>query len=86
MPRRRMALITSEQMKAARGLLRWEQRDLAGKSGVSLTSIKRLEKHPGHLSAHNATIVAIVEAFATGGVEFIFGEQPGVRLKTRKAS
>ncbi len=81
-----MALITSEQMKAARGLLRWEQRDLAEKSGVSLTSIKRLEKHPGNLSAHNATIVAIVGAFDAAGVEFMFGDQPGVRLKTRKAS
>lgn len=74
-------MITSEQMKAARGLLRWEQRDLAERSGVSLTSIKRLEKHPGTPAAHNSTIVAIAKAFEAGGVEFIFGDQPGVRRK-----
>jgi len=79
-------VITSEQVRAARGLLRWEQRDLAEKSGVSIASIKRLERAPGQVMAHSATIVAVVEAFNAGGVEFMFGDQPGVRLKTSKAS
>jgi len=39
--------LTSEQVRAARMLLRWDQRDLAEKSGVSLPSIKRLEGRPG---------------------------------------
>src|SRR6516162_6763095 len=38
--------LTSEQVRAARMLLRWEQKDLAEASGVSLPSIKRLETQP----------------------------------------
>jgi hypothetical protein len=41
-------MITSEQVQAARALLRWEQKDLAATLKVSLPSIKRLENrcHP----------------------------------------
>jgi hypothetical protein len=41
-------MITSEQVQAARALLRWEQNDLAATLKVSLPSIKRLENrcHP----------------------------------------
>ena len=35
--------MTSEQIRAARMLLRWEQKDLAAASQVSLPTIKRLE-------------------------------------------
>jgi hypothetical protein len=44
-------VITSEQVRAARALIRWEQRNLAETSKVSLPSIKRLETTPGALSA-----------------------------------
>ena len=44
MPERLDSLsITSELIRAARALLRWEQRHLAHASGVSLPTIKRLE-------------------------------------------
>ena len=36
-------VISSELVRAARALLRWEQRDLAAASSVSLPTIKRLE-------------------------------------------
>jgi hypothetical protein len=41
-------MITSEQVQAARALLRWEQKDLAATLKVSLPSINRLENrcHP----------------------------------------
>ena len=35
--------MTSEHVRAARMLLRWEQKNLARRSGVSLPTIKRLE-------------------------------------------
>ena len=35
-------MITSEQVKAARGLLRWNQQDLAAASGISLPAISKL--------------------------------------------
>jgi len=77
--------LTSEQVRAARMLLRWEQKDLAEASGVSLPSIKRLETHPGELGAQDRTIQALVRALEKAGVEFIpeNGGGAGVRLAKR---
>ena len=77
--------ITSEQIRAARALLRWEQRDLAEASLVSLPTIKRLETRPGLVLAHAQTLEALKRALEAGGVEFIpeNGGGPGVRLKKR---
>jgi predicted transcriptional regulator len=79
-------MITSEQVRAARALLRWEQKDLAEASKVSLPSIKRLEGQPGDLAAQDRTVNAIVEAFIDAGVVFLGAGAmieggPGVRLK-----
>jgi transcriptional regulator with XRE-family HTH domain len=74
-------VITSEQVRAARALIRWEQRDLAESSKVSLPSIKRLETTPGPLSAQPRTVDAIRAALEAAGVEFTNGDQPGVRLR-----
>ena len=74
-------VITSEQMRAARALIRWEQRDLAETSKVSLPSIKRLETTRGPLAAQSRTIEALRSALELAGVEFTNGEQPGVRLR-----
>jgi transcriptional regulator with XRE-family HTH domain len=75
--------MTSEQVRAARMLLRWEQRELAEASGISLPAIKRLETIPGLLAAQSRTVDAIRAAFEAAGVEFIAenGGGPGVRLK-----
>ena len=77
--------LTSEQVRAARMLLRWEQKDLAEASGVSLPSIKRLETQPGELGAQARTIEAIVHALKKAGIEFIpeNGGGAGVRLAKR---
>jgi predicted transcriptional regulator len=72
--------ITSELIRAARALLRWEQRDLADASSVSLPTVKRLEAKPGGLAAHASTVAALVKALEAAGVEFTNGERPGVRL------
>jgi predicted transcriptional regulator len=76
--------LTSEQVRAARMLLRWEQRDLAEASGVSLPSIKRLESKPGELSAQLRTIEAIIQALERAGVEFIPENGGGVGLRLAK--
>lgn len=77
--------ITSEQVRAARALLRWEQRDLAEASGVSLPSVKRLETQPGLLAAQERTIAELRKAIEKAGIEFIAenGGGAGVRLKRR---
>ena len=75
--------ITSELIRAARALLRWEQRDLAQASGVSLTTIKRLETTPGTLAAHSSTVTALRGGLESAGIEFTNGSGPGVRIKRR---
>jgi hypothetical protein len=77
--------ITSEQVRAARALLRWEQRDLAEASGVSLPSVKRLETQPGALAAQQRTIVELRNALEKAGVEFITENGGGLGVRLRKA-
>lgn len=76
--------LTSEHIRAARMLLRWEQKDLAEASGVSLPTVKRLEAKPGPISANPLTIAALTKAFQERGIEFFNGGEPGVRLRHRR--
>jgi transcriptional regulator with XRE-family HTH domain len=78
--------LTSELIRAARALLRWDQRHLAEASSVSLPTVKRLESKPGTLVAHATTLVALTRALEEGGVEFIHenGGGSGVRLRKRQ--
>jgi transcriptional regulator with XRE-family HTH domain len=62
-------------------MLRIEQADLAVRAGVSLETIKRIERKPGKVSAYAATLEAIQAALEAAGVEFTNGDQPGVRLR-----
>jgi len=80
-------VLTSEQLRAARMMLRWEQKDLADASKVSLPTIKRLETRPGRIQANESTLVALQRALEAAGVIFIAenGEGPGVRLKKDRA-
>ncbi len=74
-------VVTSELIRAARALLRWEQRSLAEASFVSLPTIKRLESKPGILVAHSSTVAALRRALEAAGIEFTNGNRPGVRLR-----
>jgi hypothetical protein len=76
-------VITSEQIRAARALLRWEQRDPAEASKVSLASVKRLETIHGQLAAQPRTIDALRGALEGAGIIFVAenGDGPGVRLR-----
>jgi predicted transcriptional regulator len=76
-------MLTSEQIRGARAMLRIEQRDLAEQSGASLETIKRIERIPGAVSAYTSTVDAIRRALEAAGVEFIQenGGGAGVRLK-----
>jgi transcriptional regulator with XRE-family HTH domain len=80
------SVLTSELIRAARALVRWEQRQLADASSVSLPTIKRLESKPGALMAHASTVAALIQALEAAGVEFIDenGGGPGVRLRKRQ--
>lgn len=76
-------MLTAEQLRAARSLLRMEQSDLAGRSGVSLASIKRFEAMAGPLQGRTDTVQKIQDSLERAGVIFISenGEGPGVRLR-----
>jgi ribosome-binding protein aMBF1 (putative translation factor) len=86
----KMSIITSDQVRAAKALLRWSGEDLAQKSGISLSSIRRVESADSVPEAQNLkTLLAIKTALENGGVEFIGTpeDRPGVRLAPpRKAS
>jgi transcriptional regulator with XRE-family HTH domain len=75
-------MITSAQIRAARGLLNWSRKDLAEHSGVSFASMMRLESFEGVPSSNIKTLDAIKKAFEDEGVEFIGtpDDRPGVRL------
>jgi predicted transcriptional regulator len=77
--------LTSEQVRAARALLRWEQLNLAEASAVSLPTIKRLEIRPGRINSYASTLSALRSALESAGIEFIEenGGGPGVRLRKK---
>lgn len=56
------------QIRAARGLLGWSQKELAKRSGISDVSIINYEK--GKRSPHQNTMDKIIRAFELGGVDF----------------
>jgi hypothetical protein len=61
---------TSDQIRAARGLLNWSSQDLANAAGVSLASIKRIETL-GETSVRKWVLSNVVQAFDQQGVRFI---------------
>jgi transcriptional regulator with XRE-family HTH domain len=81
-------MLTSEQIRGARAMLRIEQSELATLAGLSLETVKRIERKPGPVSAFAATLDAIRAALEAAGVEFIAenGGGAGVRLRKPGAS
>ena len=77
----RLAQITGRHLKAARGLLGWEQKDVAAAAEVALGTVRRMESFEGPVESHTATLNRVVKAFEDMGIEFLNGGQPGVRLK-----
>lgn len=64
--------ITGEQIRAARALVRLEQAELARRTGLSLETIKRLERTRGRVEAHASTLRALRETFEGLGVRLIW--------------
>jgi transcriptional regulator with XRE-family HTH domain len=70
--------MTPDQSRAARGLLDWSQAELAARSNLSESTVRDFEKGRRVPSINN--LAAIRRAIEAAGVEFIDGDQPGVRL------
>jgi transcriptional regulator with XRE-family HTH domain len=76
-------MVTVRQLKAARALLGWSQRDLAEKSGVSLPTIASWEQDEGELGGRDATRKKLFAAFKRAGVKFLNAAELGVTLRSR---
>ena len=76
-------MLTGEQLRAARAMLKVEQGELAEMSGVSIDTIKRLERLDGLLPANTKTLDALRRALEQEGVIFIpeNGGLSGARLR-----
>ncbi|MDX6751426.1 helix-turn-helix transcriptional regulator [Geminicoccaceae bacterium 1502E] len=80
-------MITAGQMRAARALLRIDQRRLAEMAGVSLPTIQRMEASDGQVRGVVDTLAKVVEALEGAGIELIgenaasSGGGRGVRLR-----
>lgn len=82
-------MLTPDQLRAARALVKWSREDLADKAGVAAVTIKGFEL----LGADSkiSTLNKLRRALEAAGVEFIddgahsFEGGPGVRLRGSKA-
>ena len=75
-----MKMVTPEQIRAARALLRLEQRELAERAHVSVATLRRLEAADEVSSMSSSTLNQVRQALEGAGVEFIYG---GVRRLKR---
>ena len=73
-------MVSVRQIKAARALLAWSQKDLAAKCGLSYPTIARLESADGDIGGRTETAAKIVSALEAAGIEFTNGVEPGVKL------
>ncbi len=80
-------MITGAQMRAARALLGIDQRRLAAMAGLSLPTIQRMEASDGVVRGNVDSLMKLVDALASGGIELIgegatsSGGGRGVRMK-----
>jgi transcriptional regulator with XRE-family HTH domain len=75
--------LTSAQIRAARSLIRWSAEQLATKSEVGVTTIRRAELTASETKLTRVNDQAIRRVLEAAGVEFIDenGGGPGVRLR-----
>ncbi|MDI4232159.1 helix-turn-helix transcriptional regulator [Bradyrhizobium sp. 31Argb] len=85
-------MITAGQMRAARGLLGIDQRQLADLSGLSVPTIQRMEASDTVVRGNVDSLMKLITALEKAGIELISegtassGQGRGVRLKDRAAS
>ena len=76
-------MITAEQIKAARALLRWSAQHLADRSGIGFRTIQRFESERGIPASRSKNLVTIRKVLEDADVIFIDEDElgPGVRLR-----
>ena len=76
-------MISSAQIRAARGLLKWTQATLAAKAGVSIVTLNMIEGET--VKPRERTLGAIQRVLESGGVEFIGDEDVGLGVRFHRA-
>lgn len=73
--------LTGAQLRAARGILNWSVRQLAGYAGVSQGVVRRLEEYDGVLPGSDESMDVFRRLLSDAGVELLFPKfgKPGVR-------
>jgi transcriptional regulator with XRE-family HTH domain len=80
-------MLTSAQIRAARGLLNWSAAELARRAGVSWKTVQRAESAEGVPRMQVETLEKIQRTLDAAGIEIIpesrgsHGGGPGVRLR-----
>ncbi|WP_086931632.1 hypothetical protein [Agarilytica rhodophyticola] len=76
--------ITSEQIRAALGVLKWSRRILSEKSGVNEKTIQRMAEGSGVPNTGAKYIEAVQNAFEKGDeksiIKFVFDPVPGIEI------
>ena len=75
----RTAPISTAQIRAARGLLKWTQATLAHRAAVSTVTLNMIENET--VRPRDATLDAIRRALETGGVQFLEEGGAGVGVR-----
>ncbi len=74
-------MLISNQIRAARGLLRWSARMLAEQAGVHLSTVQRMERSQGPVGGNVESVRRVQTALERAGVVFLAeDDSPGVRL------
>ncbi len=76
-------MITSEQIRGARAMLRWSAKQLAEQAGLSWPTVQRMESTQGVPSGLSKNLELVQRALEGAGIIFIDedDEGRGVRLK-----
>jgi transcriptional regulator with XRE-family HTH domain len=79
-------MLSSSQIRAARALLGWSGTDLAEKSGVGITTLRRYELQIGIPSANTSVLLTLKETLENAGIEFTGDPlvNPGVTLRIKR--
>ncbi len=78
-------MITTEQIRAARQMIRMTAEGLAEASGVGVATIRRYELMSGVPAGNARSVDALQKALEAAGIEFIGTpeDRPGVRFLKR---
>jgi DNA-binding XRE family transcriptional regulator len=75
-------MISTAQIRAARGLLKWTQATLAHQAAISTVTLNMIENEA--VRPRGVTLDSIQSALEAGGVEFLTEDGQGVGVRFRR--